>query len=293
VRIVASRLRSSRREAGKGRRASCLALALPRPASPLTPTHRAAARVHSALKATQQIANQPHTKTREVQIARTIPLSLVGGPQAGFSALRYAYVPRGLRTKQIGSADSLPPRCAPPCPGFLSAERGRAAYQPAPGDTQLPWSLILDTQGNASRQLAGAVVLEGGAPPPSARPHAARGALLQFYWRRKVRGAQAFQAWPGGPGRDGRATSTVPERARTGRRCVLAFRRELIGVQKRRNARPKRKCAIPGTSWRSCSEPPPLDSLVRPTCKALGSRDECSQANATTSCFEDHDLGLS
>jgi hypothetical protein len=43
-------------------------------------------------------------------------------PQAGFGAPRY--VSRGFRNKKIGSA--VPPS-APPGPGFLSAERGRAA----------------------------------------------------------------------------------------------------------------------------------------------------------------------
>jgi hypothetical protein len=30
---------------------------------------------------------------------------------------------------------------------------------------------------------------------------------------------------------------------------------------KRRNVRPRRKCAVPGTSWRSCFEPSPLNYL--------------------------------
>jgi hypothetical protein len=67
-----------------------------------------------------------------------------GGPQAGFSAPRC--VSRGFRKKQIGPADSPPPRWSPgPGYGPLGAERGRAAKQhaqlalpvapaPAPGD---------------------------------------------------------------------------------------------------------------------------------------------------------------
>jgi hypothetical protein len=84
--------------------------------------------------------------------------------------------------------------------------RGRAAYhaqlalpgtpvtrQPAPGDTQ----------GNVSRQVAGAVVLGGGAAP--APPLAGSGApvLLQFEWLSETRGAQAFRHCGGRPGRDG------------------------------------------------------------------------------------------
>jgi hypothetical protein len=63
--------------------------------------------------------------------------------------------------KQIGSADSPPPRW-PPGPGFLSVERGRAAKHAqlalpvAPATHQLAPG---DIQGNVSRQLAGAVVL--------------------------------------------------------------------------------------------------------------------------------------
>jgi hypothetical protein len=56
---------------------------------------------------------------RRVPLAKMLPIG-PGGPQAGFSALRY--VSREFRQK-IGSADSPPPRC-PPGPGFLSAERG-------------------------------------------------------------------------------------------------------------------------------------------------------------------------
>jgi hypothetical protein len=110
--------------------------------------------------------------------------------------------------KKIGSAvrglPSLPPPLSwVPC----SAERGQGlpstrsqlalpvapathTHQPAPGDTQ----------GNVSRQLAGAVVL--GAELRQ-RAHAVRGALLQFEYLRKLRGALAFRAWPGRPGRDG------------------------------------------------------------------------------------------
>jgi hypothetical protein len=123
-------------------------------------------------------------------LARTTPL--------GLGAHRPVSVPSGMYqgafAKKNGSADSPPPWWRPPVLGFLvrSAEGlpstrnwpSRwpllpATHQPAPGDTQ----------GNVSRQLAGAVVLGGGAAP--APPLAAEGASvrLPFECLRKTRGA--------------------------------------------------------------------------------------------------------
>jgi hypothetical protein len=66
-------------------------------------------------------------------------------------------------------------------------------------------------EGGVSRWLVGVVGL--GAELLQ-RPHAARGALLQFECLRKTRGVQAFGSCSRRPGRDGRATSSVSGRAR-------------------------------------------------------------------------------
>jgi hypothetical protein len=112
-------------------------------------------------------------------LARVLPIG-PGGPQSGFSTPEVCIT--GLSQKKIGSADSPPPPPgAPPGPGFLSVERG------------------------VSHQLAGAVVLGGGAAPgpPLAARAAGAPALLQFEWLSKTRGTQALGAWPRRPGRDG------------------------------------------------------------------------------------------
>jgi hypothetical protein len=104
-----------------------------------------------------------------------------GGTQSDFSALSPQICIKGLSQKTNRVRGPRPPRW-PPGPGFLSAERGRAAqhaqlalpvapvtHQPAPGDTQ----------GNLSRQLAGAVVL-GGWSCTSAATHRQRALLRPF-----------------------------------------------------------------------------------------------------------------
>ena len=55
-------------------------------------------------------------------------------------------------------------------------------------------------EGGVSRWLVGVVGL---GVELHQRPQAARGALLHFEWLSKTRGAQAFRAWRGRPGRDG------------------------------------------------------------------------------------------
>ena len=90
-------------------------------------------------------------------------------------------------------------------------------------------------------------------------------ALLQFEWLSKTRGAQAFvgaapeglagmaelgplfPGWPGG---------AKPLLLRASFLVSPA-----IAAYKRRKARPGRKRAVPGTSWRSWFEPSPLDYL--------------------------------
>jgi hypothetical protein len=134
-----------------------------------------------------------------------------GGPQSGFSTPRY--VSRDFRKKKSGPRTPRPPG-SPPVLGSLvwSAEGlpstrnwpfrlpvAPVTHQSAPGDTQ----------GNVSRQLARAVVL-GGRSCTRAHSHAARGALLQFEWLRKTRGAQAFRSSSGRPGRDGCAAELRP-----------------------------------------------------------------------------------
>jgi hypothetical protein len=120
---------------------------------------------------------------------------------------------KGLRAfafaKKIGTADSPPPRCpAAPLPwvSWCGARRGCLARAigpsggPCPQSPTSPSQVIPKAQGNASRQLAGAVVL--GAELRQ-RPHAAPEALLQFEYLRKTRSAQALRGCPGRPGRDG------------------------------------------------------------------------------------------
>jgi hypothetical protein len=119
---------------------------------------------------------------------------------------------KGLRAfafaKKIGTADSPPPRCpAAPLPwvSWCGARRGCLARAigpsggPCPQSPTSPSQVIPKAQGNASRQLAGAVVL--GAELRQ-RPHAAPEALLQFEYLRKPRSAQALRGCPGRPGRD-------------------------------------------------------------------------------------------
>jgi hypothetical protein len=87
-------------------------------------------------------------------------------------------------------------------------------------------------------------------------------ALLPFEWLSKTRGAQAVapQGLAGlaelgplfqGGGRRSKAVAFYAP--------FLVFKG--IAAYKRRNARPKRKCAVLGTSWRSCFEPSSLDYL--------------------------------
>jgi hypothetical protein len=130
-------------------------------------------------------------------------------------------LPVAPATHQPATGDTQGPRqCKPPAgrgggfgggaapapihaAGFVGVEREGAAWhaqlalpvapvthQPAPGDTQ----------GNVSRQLVGAVVL---GTELRQRPHAACGALLQFDWLRKTRGALAFGRGARRPGLDG------------------------------------------------------------------------------------------
>jgi hypothetical protein len=100
------------------------------------------------------------------------------------------------------SGPRTPPHRCPPGTGFLSAERGRAAWhaqlappvapathQPAPSG---------GIQGNVSRQLAGAVVLGGGAAP--APPLAGSGRFCASSIRVAKKNARcplAREAWPG------------------------------------------------------------------------------------------------
>jgi hypothetical protein len=92
-----------------------------------------------------------------------------GCPQAGFSALRY--VSMGFRTQKNGPADSPPPPVAGAPPVLGSLVRS-AEGLPSTRNWPFRWPLPPtsrpapgDTQGNVSRQLAGAVVLGGGAAP--------------------------------------------------------------------------------------------------------------------------------
>jgi hypothetical protein len=64
-----------------------------------------------------------HGILSELPVARMLPIG-PGGPQSGFSALRY--VRRDFRKKKSGPRTPRPPPVAPG-PGFLRAERGRAA----------------------------------------------------------------------------------------------------------------------------------------------------------------------
>jgi hypothetical protein len=80
--------------------------------------------------------------TGQIPVARMVPI----GPwclQSGFSILRH--VRRDFRKKKTGPRAPRPPGGTP------------ATHQPAPGGTQ----------GNVSRQLAGAVVLGGGGAAPA------------------------------------------------------------------------------------------------------------------------------
>jgi hypothetical protein len=79
----------------------------------------------------------------------------------------------------------------------MGRSMGHIAHQPGP----------VCLEGGVSRWLVGVVDL--GAELLQ-RLQAARGALLQFEWLRKTRGAQAFARCAPRPSRDGRATSPVP-----------------------------------------------------------------------------------
>jgi hypothetical protein len=97
-----------------------------------------------------------------------------------------------LRGPKHGNWPVCDPRAAPPGEyGLKSGENGHLiAHQPG--------SVCLE--GGVSRWLVGVVGLEA---ELHQRPHAARGALLQFECLRKTRGAQALRhalwrkAWPG------------------------------------------------------------------------------------------------
>jgi hypothetical protein len=85
------------------------------------------------------------------------------------------------------------PRAAPPGEyGLKSGENGHLARSPT-------WPGVF---GRRCEPLAGRGGGFGGGAAP-APAHAARGALLQFEWLSKTRGAQAFRAWRGSrPGTD-------------------------------------------------------------------------------------------
>jgi hypothetical protein len=95
---------------------------------------------------------------------RMIPIG-PGGLQSGFSVLRH--VRRDFRKKKSGPRTPRPPG-GPPVLGPLV---WRAEGLPSTHNWPFRWPLSPtspapgDTQGNVSRQLAGAVVLGGGAAP--------------------------------------------------------------------------------------------------------------------------------
>jgi hypothetical protein len=135
-----------------------------------------------------------------------------------------------------------------------------------------PPQVMRDAQGNVSRQLARAVDLGGGAAPAPTRgawgasairvPGPSGAAPEGLAGMAELRPQFPRGGWVGGGG---------------GAKHVLAFRRELIGVQTTEctNARPRRKCAVPGTSWRSwvaASNHRPL--ITSDLYKALGSQDQ-------------------
>jgi hypothetical protein len=98
-------------------------------------------------------------------VARMVPIG-PGGLQSGFSILRY--VRRDFRKKKSGPRTPHPPG-GPPVLGFLV---WRAEGLPSTRNWPFRWPLSVthqpapgDTQGNVRRQLAGAVVLGGGAAP--------------------------------------------------------------------------------------------------------------------------------
>jgi hypothetical protein len=103
-----------------------------------------------------------------------------------------------VRNTKIGPC-GCNPRAAPPGEyGLKSGENGHLAR--ANGAIDGPycsptWPSVFGRRCGVSRWLVGAVGLGGGAAHQ--RPHAARGALLQFEWLSKTRGAQAFRAWRG------------------------------------------------------------------------------------------------
>jgi hypothetical protein len=161
-------------------------------------------------------------------------------------------VPSGMYVSSKGLSQKKkevpsPPRC-PPGPGFRSAKRGRAAYhaqsrnwpflpvapatahQPAPGDTQGK---------HVSRQLAGAVVLVWGgwscttAPPLTGRGRSCASSIRVAKKNARCPGLPALRrkAWPGWRSYAPCSCSREAGPGRAERRCVLAFRRELIGVQ--------------------------------------------------------------
>jgi hypothetical protein len=80
-------------------------------------------------------------------------------------------------------------------------------HQPAPGDTQ----------GNVSRQLAGAVVFGAELRP-----------LLQFEWRRKTRGAQAFRRRVGWPSYAACSRAGQEEQSRCFTRVFFSFQGDCV-----------------------------------------------------------------
>jgi hypothetical protein len=171
----------------------------------------------------------PDSKTQDAQTRTTHTQSAPGRYQGAFA-------------KKIGSADSPPPPPVPrwaPGPRSLSAGRGRAAAAgclaraigPCHPPARSRW--YPTKQGNVSRQLAGAVVLGGGAAPaPTATPRGQR-ALLRFFNSTGVlkraaprpsaavagglagRGGSALRRlFPGGPGGGAKHVfSSSPKRA--------------------------------------------------------------------------------
>jgi hypothetical protein len=131
-----------------------------------------------------------------------------------------------------------------------------------------PPQVIRDTQGNVSRQLAGAVVLGGGAAPAPPLVGSGRSCSCAPSIRvpKKIArcpGLRALypEAWPG----SWLSYARWSRGGAGGTKPLLLYASFLVSpttaAYKRRNARGRRKCAVPGTSWRSCFEPSPLDYL--------------------------------
>jgi hypothetical protein len=135
------------------------------------------------------------------------------GPAVRFySALRY--VRRDFRKKKSGPRTPRPPGGPPVLGSLVWRAEGliclARAIGPSGGPCHPPARPRApgDTQGNVSRQLAGAVavVLGGGAapaPPLTGSGRSCAPALLRFECLSKTRGAQALRHCGGRPGRDG------------------------------------------------------------------------------------------